>query len=85
MLIFYIDFDLIFGIPNKEINVEVNIKDNQVPKASKHSDDSTIINGKLDECVTSTPNAHIVEDRTSIPVLVKGEQLQTQHQVEGIN
>ena len=31
---FDIDFDLIFGIPDKSINVKVNIKDNQIPKKS---------------------------------------------------
>ena len=59
MLIFYIDFDLIFGIPNKEINVEVNIKDNQVPKSSKHSNDSTFTDGWIDEYVTLTPNVQV--------------------------
>lgn len=42
MLSFEIDFDLIFGIPYRALNVELNVEDNQVSKASKNVGDSTI-------------------------------------------
>ena len=44
MLTFNVDLHLIFGIPDRAIKVKVTIKDNQVPKASKHFDNSSIIN-----------------------------------------
>lgn len=40
-----LSFDVIFGILDRAINIEVDIKDNQVPKASKRTDDSTVIDG----------------------------------------
>lgn len=46
MLIFDVDFDLIFGFPKREINFKVNIKDNLVHEASKHSNDSIVTDGQ---------------------------------------
>ena len=35
------DLDLMFGIHDRSIDVEIHADDNQVPEASKHFDDST--------------------------------------------
>lgn len=37
-----IDFDLLFGVPDRAIDVEFNIENNQVPEESRHSDELTI-------------------------------------------
>lgn len=78
MLTFDVDFDLGFAIPDKQINDKVHIKDYYVPKASKAYDDSTIIDGQSDDCVTLTQSAHVEGDQTSIQVIVKWVHIQTQ-------
>lgn len=65
MLIFYIDFDLIFGIFDREINFEAHVADNQVTEAFKHIDDSTIRKSTFKEGESSTNNAYI-EGATNI-------------------
>ena len=59
MITFDVDFDLLFGIPNKVIDVEVNIEDNQISKESKHSYDFTIIDERADEYPSSSPSANV--------------------------
>lgn len=49
MRTFDIVFDLIFGISDRVIYVEVNIEDSQLPKESKHSNDSTITDGRANK------------------------------------
>lgn len=83
MLNFDIEFDLIFGILDRAIDVEVNIKDNQVPKASNHFDDFTVTDGRLNRCITLKPSALVEEGQTLISNPVDWEQLPTQSQVEG--
>ena len=44
MLTFDIDLDLIFGVLDRPIDVEVNTEENQVLEAAEHSYDSTLTN-----------------------------------------
>ena len=52
---FDVDFYLLFGRPDRAIDVEFNVEDNQVPEESKHSDDTTITDEQTYEYSSSTP------------------------------
>ena len=75
MLTFDVNLDLIFGIPDKEINAEINVKDNQIPKTSKHSDDWTLTSEENDAHSSSTSRVNVERVQVSRDDQVEGEHL----------
>ena len=66
MLTFDVDFDLICGILDRAIDVDVNIEDNQILEVSKHYDDSTLINEKTDAHSSSTSRVNVETMQVSL-------------------
>ncbi|XP_052621036.1 uncharacterized protein LOC111901200 [Lactuca sativa] len=77
---FDFDYDLIFGVPDRVIDAEIHAEDNRIPKASKHSDDSTLTHENDDSYSTSNTQCHV----DSHPVL-QGDQLEGEHLNSTIN
>ena len=69
---FDIGIDLIFGVLDKAINAGINVHENQVAEASKHSDDLTVKSDKNKAHSSSTTRVN-----------VKRVHVSTNHQVEG--
>ena len=70
-----IDYDFIFGIPYRVIDVENHVDDNHIPEVSKHSDDSSVTREEDD--THSILTSRVTVER--VPVLtndqVDGEHL----------
>ncbi|XP_042758459.1 uncharacterized protein LOC111908400 isoform X2 [Lactuca sativa] len=77
------DFYLIFGVPDRAIDVEVNVDDNRVLEALKHSDESTLTQDNND-LLSSTNSSGNNESLLVITnVQVEGDHLNSSTQVEG--
>lgn len=59
MSTFNIDIVLILLIHDMAINVEINVEDNQIPQASKRSNDSTLTNVENDTHSSSTSRVNV--------------------------
>ena len=66
------DYDLIFGVPDRAIDVEVHADDNHTPESSKHTDDSTLTSD-TSENGESRQYVRMEGEHTSIPLNVEGE------------
>ncbi|XP_052625604.1 uncharacterized protein LOC128132724 [Lactuca sativa] len=71
------DYDLIFGVPDRAIDAEINANDNQIPEASKHSDDSTITEVNVDLHSTTNSLIHVESQIT-----LQGEGSETDEMFE---
>lgn len=75
MLNFEMDLDQIFGVTDLEIDVEVNIEDNQVTKASKHFDDSILTNELNEEHSSLISRVNVERVSNLTDGQVEGEHL----------
>lgn len=70
-----VDLDLIFGILDMAIDAKIHVDDNQVPKASKNSDDLTVTNEENDAHSSSTSRVNVERIPISTSDQVVGEHL----------
>ena len=75
MLTFDIDHNLIFSVPNRAIKDEINIKNNRIPEAPKHSNDSTLTNEDNEENSSLTSRVNIERLHNSTDGQVEGSTL----------
>ena len=82
MLTLDVDLELIFGIPYRAIDVEININDNWVPEASNHLDDSPITNEENEVLSPSTSRVNVEGEWNLTHGQVEGEHLNYPSHIE---
>ena len=70
-----IDYDFIFGIPYRVIDVENHVDDNRIPKELKHLDDLTVTRAEDDSHSTLTSRVNFECIPVSTGNQVDGEHL----------
>lgn len=77
IIMFYIKFDFLFGIPDKANDVEINVKDNQVLKELCYSDYLKITDRRTNKYSSSTQRTQFEEIQPLTYGPIEGDDLPT--------